>query len=519
MRRRRRRSSDDDDDDENDKALKMTQVLISAPPRTGKSQYAMYLIDKFSKEQPNRPIYTNIIGCNYPGVISIKSSLQKPFDWRDLPNGAILFYDECHEHPSFSQDDLLKDFQPDFAKLDAMINLVESERPSVHFYNIIDEYYEHLYEKQHYQGIQLVRPDEKKEAAKIYVQTGKLPAFLKKPLLEYLQNQRKKEAVRQKESILDIGRSLTLHGHFGIDIFMITQNVKRVNDAIKAASSKHLILRRMFGWDMCFIFEYPEVQTYFGSSNRKNATSWRPFIYKRQLYKYYISAEEHHIKKQFPLGIVAMAALPILLFTYLFYDAKQANTLGLFGDEKKEVATKNNASPAPVAAAPNPNNMTLADQLTVQNKIADCVKSGQMTFEQCQVTYDQNFANQRNMELMQSTGNTMQAVVFNFDPAKPYDTTYQANYNPQDFPRFTNAVVYNGKCHAYSQQGTLMNDVSDHDCRRLASGDRPFDYFRQKQQNNINAGLPSQNSTNNNSPVMTAEDIAKYHQAKEMGLI
>ncbi|MDH0969147.1 zonular occludens toxin domain-containing protein [Acinetobacter johnsonii] len=74
------------------------QTLISAPPRTGKSLYCMSLIDQLSRKHPNRRIYTNIIGMNYPGVLTINSTPEKPFDWRDLPDGSIVFFDEAHEH-------------------------------------------------------------------------------------------------------------------------------------------------------------------------------------------------------------------------------------------------------------------------------------------------------------------------------------------------------------------------------------------------------------------------------------
>ncbi|MCW8041268.1 zonular occludens toxin domain-containing protein, partial [Acinetobacter sp. BIT-DXN8] len=88
-------------------------IVVSAPIRTGKTLYCMSIIDKTTKKDPYRMIYTNIVGCTYPGVILIQSTTDKPFDWRDLPNGSLLIYDEAHEHPAFSKDDLLKTFEVD----------------------------------------------------------------------------------------------------------------------------------------------------------------------------------------------------------------------------------------------------------------------------------------------------------------------------------------------------------------------------------------------------------------------
>ena len=102
-------------------------IVVSAPIRSGKTLYCMQIIDKVSKKEPYRRIYTNIIGCNYPGVISIQSTLEKPFDWRDLPNGAILIYDECHEHPAFSKEDLLKTFEIDDSEYLKRVSEINSD--------------------------------------------------------------------------------------------------------------------------------------------------------------------------------------------------------------------------------------------------------------------------------------------------------------------------------------------------------------------------------------------------------
>lgn len=467
----------------------MTQILISAPPRTGKSQYSVYLIDKFSKKYPNRTIYTNIIGINYPGVISISSTISKPFDWRDLPNGAILFYDECHEHPAFSQDDLLKEFQPDLSYLDTLSSLVESQPFDSRLFTLIDEYYENLYFLESLDGLVRVRPDEKHAAAISLVKNGKLPDFLKKGLTEYISKLKRKESIRQKENILDIGRSLTMHGHFGIDIYMITQNVRRVNDAVKAASSKHLILRRMFGWNLCFIFEYPEVQTYFGSSNRKNATRFSIFRYRKNLYKYYVSSEEHNIEKSIPIGLtfLVLLVLCIGIFAYMkgkkIYDAR-------YGDETTQAAsveTKPSNTVSSSTTLPNSSTqqlpvknleLTQADQYHINALIDSCINSQQLTPDQCKTVYDPKVQQERNAALMASTGNHMDDIVAKYDSSKPYDFEYSpSNIQPSDFPRFSNVVVYGGKCYPYSQQGTLMKNISSSDCWRMARGDRPFNYF------------------------------------------
>ena len=84
-------------------------LLISAPIRTGKTLYTMMLIFQYLNK--GRQVYTNIVGIKVDGVISVASSVGDPFDWRDLPNGCVLVWDEAHEHPAFSEQDLLKQYQ------------------------------------------------------------------------------------------------------------------------------------------------------------------------------------------------------------------------------------------------------------------------------------------------------------------------------------------------------------------------------------------------------------------------
>ena len=87
----------------------MVATVISAPPRTGKSLYTMEILEKAVIDNPDRLIYTNIIGCKLPGVLPAVSRPDNPFDWRTLPNGALYVHDEAHEHPAFCKNDLLKD--------------------------------------------------------------------------------------------------------------------------------------------------------------------------------------------------------------------------------------------------------------------------------------------------------------------------------------------------------------------------------------------------------------------------
>ena len=80
----------------------------------------------FKELNKGRVVYTNIIDIKIPGVISVSSSVHQPFDWRDLPNGCVLVWDEAHEHPAFSEQDLLKDFTIDESSYDERMLAVDA---------------------------------------------------------------------------------------------------------------------------------------------------------------------------------------------------------------------------------------------------------------------------------------------------------------------------------------------------------------------------------------------------------
>lgn len=167
----------------------------------------------------------------------------------------------------------------------------------------------------------------------IYDEAHEHPAFADRNLIQDKQKLNK---------IRDIGISLTLHGHFGFDIYMITQNPRLLCAEVLASVGTHYIMRRKFGYDMATIFEYAEAKTTFSkhtAGDALNKTFWR---YPKHLYKFYISSEVHNIKKTFPKKYYAFLLLPAFLFYKGFANASDTSFFGLFGgDEKAEVQSEN----------------------------------------------------------------------------------------------------------------------------------------------------------------------------------
>ncbi|MCH7382157.1 zonular occludens toxin domain-containing protein [Acinetobacter higginsii] len=456
------------------------QYLISAPPRTGKSLYVVNLIDKLSKQYPDRLIVTNIIGMNYPGVISMTSTINKPADWRDWPNGTIFIYDECHEHPAFSSDDLLKELWIDEKPYDERISKINA------------------------------RAD--------------INSLEKKNLIDSVNKERKMALVKKKEGIYDIARSLTLHAHFGFDIYLITQDVTRVNATTLAATGRHLVLRRLFGWDMMFIYEYYEVQKYFAGSTRKNAISIKLWFYKKNLYKYYISSEEHNVPKTIPWMLVCMLAL-LVGVVYTAYTKWQN---GKYGNKQKAAA---------VEASNHNNNSQQAEPVWQKDEFGIDVKytkSGIPTYRNQQDEERAYLLRQEAKRAGTVNSNGQQPITgqygyssqndqaFAYDVRQPYATDYAVSYQVVEKPRLAGCMIMKNKCSCYTQQATKI-DMSQSDCKRYMSGDKPFDYFtkQQEQRQLQQAPVQYQAQVQNQQSVQQfdAEYFAKMQEAKRQGLI
>ncbi|ENU40721.1 zonular occludens toxin domain-containing protein [Acinetobacter johnsonii] len=366
------------------------QTLISAPPRTGKSLYCMSLIDQLSRKHPNRRIYTNIIGMNYPGVLTINSTPEKPFDWRDLPDGSIIFFDEAHEHPAFSAQDLLGTARTDAEK-------------------------------------------------------------------------------KRKAEILDIGDSLTLHGHFGFDIYLITQNPKLLREQVRAACSVHYVMRRLWGLDVAMIYEFAEVQTYFANATRKQALSVKRFRYPKNLYKYYVSSNVHNIQKRVPLLYMSFFAIPVLIFAMGYSKASDTGFFGLFEKDKQAQQIEKLPTDLPQAEIVT---YTPEQQKEIDTKRAEFMG---LTYDQYMDLQNPQAQDAKNLAANQ---NSIDQIVNTYNANNPFDYSYM------QAPPVTAYQVFSGCMNGvpYDTQGTILHDAPKDLCKRVMKGDRPFNPYKQPEQ-------------------------------------
>lgn len=435
-------------------------ILITAPIRTGKTLYTMKLIFEYLNK--GRQVYTNIVGIKVDGVISVASSINDPFDWRNLPNGSVLVWDEAHEHPAFSEQDLLKTFKIDESHFDDLLQQLNSQKG--------------ITATQERQNIQKIEK-------------------AKKDALE-----------KRKEEIRDIGRSLLLHGHFGIEIIFITQRPAKLNADVLASVTSHFIMRRKFGMDAAMIWEFGEAMTTWSKSTATyalNKTLWR---YPKHLYKFYVSSENHQVRKSFPLKYIAFALVPLFLFGYGFTKAKETGFMGLFPKNEKNIQE-------------HPQQYSTQNQQKQEQPQTLICNESNIESEQCK-----ELAKTKNSQI--NPGTNLTNTVY-YVPSDPYATQIQAvqELNDVDFPRLSGCVKYGGKYYGIDQQGNRMPTVKQETCKRWLNGERPFDYFKQQEQTQYQPQLtqiqPQQTEKlkQQDPEQFDAEYMAKMQEAKRQGLI
>lgn len=435
-------------------------ILITAPIGTGKTLYTIELIFEYLNQ--GRPVYSNIVGLKVTGVINVDSTSQKPFDWRDLPNDAVLFFDEAHEHPAYSERDLLKNLT---------IESYEQDLKNVDSLDFSDT--------------------------------------KKKSITAQIEKEYAKALRRKKEEILDIGLSMSMHRHFGIEIILISQNPTKLNKDVLSNVTIHHVMRRKFGFDAANIWTFGEAMTTWGKSVADSALVKKYWRFPKHLYNYYVSSEKHNIKKYFPKKYYAYACIPLLIFYLAYAKARDTGFMGLIpkSDQVEEVKQISSDSKE-MGYQAQVVELDLKERDALDKLEAESLG---MTLEQYQ---DLKNPEKRNMQL---AVNQKQ-----YDISNPFDYSYM-----QPAPVTANRV-FSGCLNniAYDQQGSVIHDAPKDLCTRLIKhGDRPFNPYKQVNnyeptmvtQNN-NPSI-SQNNTQPNNQTLSAEEMAKFQIAKAQGLI
>ncbi|WP_180168666.1 zonular occludens toxin domain-containing protein [Acinetobacter sp. YH01003] len=309
---------------------------------------------------------------------------------------------------------------------------------------------------------------------------------------------------------------LTTHAHKNKDIILITQDPARLNKGIhKLVEKMYLVKRPIQKPPFATIYEFErwlrDPWQAAASSRSVNYQDSYKFFYKQKWQDMYKSASAHtsvqfKIQSKFIYAIIAiivLMTLSYLLFTKSGGDKLARNAINGISGQKAEVSTSDK-------------NKTMPTTESIKNLDVDCRKGINVEKPECVQWFNDLSKNNGSI----NPENRMQAVLYN--PNKPFDDEIQNNltYEVTAKPVFSGCMKKNGRYVAYTQQGTILKDVSQADCQRvIENGDRPFDYFRQQPNQVQNNAQLSNQANNTPTGEYSVLEAAKMEQAKIDGLI
>ncbi|EMA3576674.1 zonular occludens toxin domain-containing protein [Acinetobacter baumannii] len=268
----------------------------------------------------------------------------------------------------------------------------------------------------------------------------------------------------------DLPRWLTLlekHRHEGKDIFIVTQHPMFIHTHVRRLTSEHIHLvrngnvpfaaKRTWG----FVESDPDD---FKKATVKNGCTTSIYRPNKEVFNWYESTVLDTHKFKFPTKLIKTVSLLAALVGFSVYMGYPVFNK-YFGSKEQEVSATD------ISPQPNNSNMTLAEKAKL-----DAAMAG-LTPEQYA---DLMHPEKRNAKLQAVNDVRMETIAVKYNPNRPYDMdTSQIQYEVTAKPVFSGCMKKNGKYVAYTQQGTILHDVSQSDCRKLMEdGDRPFNYFQ-----------------------------------------
>jgi zona occludens toxin len=121
------------------------------------------------------------------------------------------------------------------------------------------------------------------------------------------------------KDVQDIGRSLSMHRHFGFDIYLITQHPSKLAKFVITDVGRHLFLRRFFNMERATIYEFPEAHVYVNKSVRSDALNKTIWKFPKHLYGSYTSTETNTHKTNIPKKYIYMLAIFLFFVLYILY--------------------------------------------------------------------------------------------------------------------------------------------------------------------------------------------------------
>lgn len=277
-------------------------------------------------------------------------------------------------------------------------------------------------------------------------------------------------------------QELTIHRHRGFDFWFITQAPSYMHPTIKELISCHLHITRPY-WRTPKIYQFGSLRQYPNTLiNKLNCESKFNFKPKDFVFKLYKSTSIDTSKKRTPKGLIGFGIFILFALFIMGYGLSGGSGfLGHFfgADDKKETTNVTQAA-SNHSATDSSNSVSPSSDKNALDLSLECRKAANVEKPEC-VQWFNNLT--KNGGSVNSNQDNMSV---SYNPNKPFDNDHiqeQIKYNVTAKPVFSGCIKKNGKYVAYTQQGTILNEVSSADCQKLIEhNDRPFNYFASENQ-------------------------------------
>ncbi|WP_078221499.1 hypothetical protein [Acinetobacter pittii] len=254
----------------------------------------------------------------------------------------------------------------------------------------------------------------------------------------------------------------------------------------------HYHITRPWGWT-------PKVYQYGSARDNPNALVNKinceaKFTFKPadRIFTLYKSTTINTHKKRIPKFIYFIGAVVVVMAGLFYHFATKDNVI------YDQVTGK----PAAQSKAPNQTSTTTQTATTTKSEFnadTECRKAANVEKPECVKWFSDITKNGSSVAPAQQTPTDQ----VSYNPSKPYDDQIQksVSYQVSAKPVFSGCVKKNGRYVAYTQQGTILHDVSSSDCKKLIDqGDRPFNYFADARTESVSTGTLNNVPTEQTQP-------------------
>lgn len=274
-----------------------------------------------------------------------------------------------------------------------------------------------------------------------------------------------------------IVQDLTIHRHRGFDFYFITQSPSFLHPTVKELIGVHYHITRPYGrtpkvYQFGSIRQYPN--TLINKLNCESKFSFKP---QDRIFKLYKSTTINTHQKRMPAGLIPLVifvGLASLMFFWGMHDRSKLNhkpAVDSASVQQKNKSASTTATPSTATAATSQTDLDTS-----------CRKAENIDKPDCQKWLDNLTKNHGSLGSQDA-----QAQAVSYHPDQPFSDSsikQSIQYTVVNKPVFAGCVRYNGRYYGYTEQGTKLN-ISQADCKRVMNGDRPYDYFRQQNQQQL----------------------------------